>query len=703
MSDSSKRKRDVIQHAQEQQRKYDEKVYKEAIEETIEECSRALTRKEVKYYLYVAKKCETVLAPLLIEDRRKLRRVAHEVDDREGWHWVPVSKAVDRSLYQDMKERFQRRQRTRPRITGLGTPLLAPPATQIERAFRSLVIIAEWKGVVQSEMRDVAAVRGHALDLGIIREPWERDSPEQIRIVDPTGHPPVSVNQGLPGFGKTTAGTSEAEDRYAAGKKIIDVVDLTELENGLYDVPQGQEDLREVREKMDLTPDFLEADDYPRPGMEVFAPLTPGLERSEVPFRVDTEETVVRPFTIPAADIPRKALNMMLSHLTEVQQNHLDRAYQQVSKQDDWSLRDLADAVLATDAQDGVKRRLYNTLASLQDLGFIRTKECEYALDWEDVFRDAGTITVFTQSLVEDGAHKFMVLSYLIHGLYHERQEHYNLPPLTAVFRELHHIAPNDRTARQDEREREIQRGMVAAFQELCSMHRHEDIEVLADTQQLMGQINKRAREHVERVVTFRSQMGTLKPLFKDMVGLDGDRYDYLTTIARDFEAGQAAVIGYTGTNRSLEMPIEFAPPMSHHLDATSPYDNGWIARAELLTDHDDLPDEELRPAPWDATVPEELAFEPLSLSEDEPVAAFADRCLDETDGSKIGVGELYEAMQAFAGHNDLDGVPPKNHFGRMLGEQLDFDREKVQRNGDREMVYYGLRFTAQGERFRSD
>jgi len=207
----------------------------------------------------------------------------------------------------------------------------------------------------------------------------------------------------------------------------------------------------------------------------------------------------------------------------------------------------------------------------------------------------------------------------------------------------------------------------------------------------------------VERVVTFRSQMGTLKPLFKDMVGLDGDRFDYLTTIARDFEAGQAAVIGYTGTNRSLEMPIEFAPPMSHHLDATSPHDNGWIARTQILSEHDDLPEEELRPAPWDATLPEDLNFEPLSLSEEEPVAAFADQCLNETDGSKIGVGELYETMRAFVDNNDLEGIPPKNHFGRMLGEELDFEREKVQRNGDREMVYYGIQFTAQGERFRPD
>jgi len=702
MSDSPGSERDIIEHIQGKQLKSDEQRRKEIVQETVEKCARALVRGKWEHYLYVAEECEDVLRPILIGDRVNLHTLSTELQDHEDWHWEAVSRVASGNFVEDIEDRRELDERKQPRFVYTNS-LLDPAPRLVEKAFRSMVALAEWHGYVQSEMRDVAPVRGHELDLGIIREPWERDSPEEVCIVDPTGHPPVSVNQGLPGFGKTTAGTTEAEDRYAAGKKIIDVVDLTELENGLYDVPQAQDDLRDVREEMGLSPDFLEEDEYPRPRMEVFAPLTPGLERSEVPFRADTEETVVRPFTIPAADIPRKALNMMLSHLTDVQQNYLDRAYQQVNKQDDWSLRDLADAVLDTDAQDGVKRRLYNTLASLQDLGFIRTNECEHALDWEEIFRDAGTITVFTQSLIDDGAHKFTILSYLIHSLYHERQEYYNLPSLAAVFRELHHIAPNDRTAKQDDREREIQRGMVAAFQELCSMHRHEDIEVLADTQQLMGQINKRAREHVERVVTFRSQMGSLKPLFKDMVGLDGERHNHMTTIARDFDVGQAAVIGYTGTNRSLEMPLEFAPPMSHHLDATSPYDNGWVARAKLLTDHDDLPDEELRPAPWDATVPEELDFEPLSLSEDEPVVAFADRCLSEADGNGIGVGELYKAMQAFAEHNDLDGVPPKNHFGRMLGEQLDFEREKVQRDGDRKRVYYGLRFTAQGERFRPD
>jgi len=704
MAEGRPTERSTVEHSQHDQLKAEQKAEKEVVRETIDQCARALTRTGAKYYLFVADKCENVLAPVLLDEHgHEVNYYDKQVGQRDEFYCGPLFRAAEGRLV-DHEERKLMEEADLARLSYVGiNPVLSPARRDIEKAFESLVVIAEYEGYVQSEMRDMAEVRGHELPLGIIREPWERDSPEEIQIVDPAAHPPVSVNQGLPGFGKTTAGTTEVEDRYAAGKKVIDVADLNELENGLYDIPQGQDDLRDIREEMELPADFLEADEYPRPSIEVLAPLTPGLEAADVPFQTDTDETVVRPFTIPAADIPRKALNMMLSHLTDVQQNYLDRAYQNVSEQDDWSLRDLAEAVLKTDAQEGVKRRLYNTLGTLQSLGFIRTRTCEYALDWEEIFRDAGTITVFTQSLVEDGAHKFMVLSYLIHSLYHERQEYYNLPPLAAVFRELHHVAPNDRTARQDEREREVQRGMVAAFQELCSMHRHEDIEVLADTQQLMGQISKRAREHVERVVTFRAQMGTLKPLFKDMVGLDGDRFDYLTTIARDFEVGQAAVIGYTGTNRSLEMPIEFAPPMSHHLDATSPYGDGWIARTKILTDHDDLPDEELRPAPWDATVPEELDLAPRSLSEDEPVATFADRCLDETDGSKIGVGELYEAMQAFADHNDLDGVPPKNHFGRMLGEQLDFERKKVQRSGNREMVYHGLRFTAQGERFRPD
>lgn len=87
MSDSSQQKRDIIEHAQEQQRKYDQKVVKEVIQETIEECSRALTRNEVKYYLYVAKKCERVLAPLLIEDSSRLGSIAllQNHPDAGGW------------------------------------------------------------------------------------------------------------------------------------------------------------------------------------------------------------------------------------------------------------------------------------------------------------------------------------------------------------------------------------------------------------------------------------------------------------------------------------------------------------------------------------------------------------------------------------------------------------------------------------------
>lgn len=700
MSDSARPGRRVSDHFKQQQKKRDKEVRKQVVRETIEECSRALTRSDERYYLFVAHRCETVLVPILIGDHRS-RHIFHHLDKelagQPGWHFRAALKAFNENLVEGAKELFEYR-KLPPRTFESGMHL-------VEEAFESLVTIAEWRGYIQSDMTDEAAVKGHKLTVGRILEPWERDSPDLIHAVDPQGHPPVSVIQGLPGFGKSTAIETEVEDRYASGKKIIDVVDLTELENGLYDVPQGQDNLRDIRGDFGLPVDFTETDEYPRPRMEVLCPLTPGLAEADVPFHTDTDETVVRPFTIPAAEIPRKALNMMLSHLTDVQQTYLDRAYQSVSQQDDWSLHDLSDAVLATDAQDGVKRRIYNTLASLQELGFIRTKECEYALDWEEIFRDAGTITVFTQSTVEDGAHKFMVLSYLIHSLYHERQQYHNLPPLAAVFRELHHVAPNDRTSRQDDREREIQRGMVAAFQELCSMHRHENVEVLADTQQVMGQINKRAREHVERVVTFRSQMGTLKPLFKDMVGLDGDRFEHMKTIARDFDTGQAAIIGYTGTSRSLEMPVEFAPPMSHHLDATSPYDDGWIARVRILQERDDLSDEELRPAPWDATLPEELEFEPLSVKEGRdkgPVERFADECLQEQSNGEIVFDELYETLEAFADEKDIDEeLPPRNIFGQKLAAELSFDKEKKMEQGERDTIYHGLAFTAAGERFR--
>lgn len=571
------------------------------------------------------------------------------------------------------------------------------PANIVRRTFRSLEGAAIVEGQIPSDLAGESRILGHTLQVGTMKQPKQYETPDQIRIVDPASHPPVSVTQGLPGWGKSTSIATEVEDRYAAGNKIIDLIDLTELENGLYDVPQQQEDLREARRDMGLAEDFLESDEYDRPDLEILFPVTPKAEGEEIPYNVDDDEYVAQPFSIPAADLPRKALNMMLSHTTDVQTTFLERAYQQVDgENDDWSLIDLAEGVLETEAQEDVKRNVYNTLATLQNVGFIRTRECEYAIEWEDIFRDTDTITAFTCDLMEDTANKFMVLAYLINSLYHERERLKRLPAVTAVFRELHHVAPNSRTEKEDEKESQIQKAMIDAFQELGSMHRHEDIEVLADTQQVTGQIQKRARAHVERVVTFRSQVGTLKKLFRELIGLDSDRANHMYTIASDFSVGQCAVIGKSGSDRPFEMPITFAPPMCHHIDAQEGED-GWDVRVETLQGVDELPDEELREIPWDMALPEELQFGQIEGDESPtPTHAFINDCMEESEGTTLIADDLNKAMRSYFAEFGTD-PPAMNVFGQKLSESLEYDKEIKRVEGRQQTVYTGIDLTTAG------
>jgi hypothetical protein len=630
-----------------------------------------------------------LVGELLPRTRADLEAIDEVARQSDRWAWRPVMAVWEHHHGRD----------------GRGQP--DPGAYR--RAFESLAALAEWRGVVPSDVQRSVPVQGHELQLGQQQVAPNAGTPSVHRIVDPASHPPVAAFQGLPGFGKTTAMTAAVEDRYAAGKKVVDVADLAELENGLYDLPQSQDGLRDVREELGLPPDFRAADGYDPPDVEILVPLHRGLDDCEVPVRAKTDdggtETVVRPFTIPAGEVSRKALNLMLSHLTDVQQTYLDRAYQSLAAEgEEWSLRDLADAVLETDAQDGVKRRIYNTLAALQSAGFIRHSDCDHALDWERVFRDDDTITVFSQSLLEDSAHKFMVLSYIVHSLYHERQQHDSLPSLVAVFRELHGIAPNDATASEDERERELQSGIVAAFQELCSMHRHEDIEVLADTQQIMGQVNKRAREQVERVVSFRSQYGTLKNLFSDMVGLDDDRYHYMNKIARRFETGEAAIIGKTGMDSDLEMTISWAPPMCHHLDQQDGHGSGWRARVALSKRYDCVPTEEFDDAPWDPTVPEALQFERLELEEEElDVQTFVEACLQPSEGDRVTADRVDSTARSWANHNDTD-APSRKALGMAIKKVYDgVNSYRERQDGEKVRFYDGLTLSPTGHRFTDD
>lgn len=693
--------RSYVEHAQKLHQTDVRRELRQRVRETINLCSRALQFGRDEDYLFVANQMDHRLLPQLFpEDRTDwyvyLQDLYSHVGDREQFDYATVEQLIDPEGAVDHIQFL------------LDNGADVEARELVESGFHSLCIIAEYQGLIEGRLQHYAWVEGHELTIGRIRESWKANSPESKQIVSTDTHPPVTANQGNRGFGKSTGLASEVEDRYAAGRKIIDVADLSKLENGLYDMPQSQSDLREVRREMGLPVDFLEDEEYDRPDLEILVPLCPSMEDADIPFMAESSESVVTPFTIPASEIPRSVLNRMLSQTTDVQAQYLDRAYRDLdAEKDDWSLHDLSETILETDAQDGVKRRLYNNLASLQATGFIRTKDCPHTIDWENIFWKKDTITVFSQSLMEEDAHKFMALLYIVHCLYHERKDRRGLPPTTTVFREAHNIAPTDNVAREDDDERELQNALSESFQRLCAEGRHQDVEVYMDTQQLLGQVKKRIREHVERVVTFRSLFGTIKPLFSEMVGLDEGRYDHLKTIAREFEPGQAAVLGFTGTSRDLEMTIEFAPPMSHHLDAESSIDDGWIARTKLPDRYPRIPDEEFRDCPWETDVPEALEFEELDIADDRgAVELFADKCLTESSGSKLGMNNLWDAMLTFCEEMgyDKDDVPSRNSIGMQLSDHVVLeDRQQTTIDGELQTAYYGVAFTPEGQRYLSD
>lgn len=599
----------------------------------------------------------------------------------------------------------------------------------IERAFESVESIAKVENHIQSELNRETDVYGHALRLGTLFQPWEVDSPESINLVNPEGHPPFTTIQGLPGFGKSTFIETINEDRWLTqfvesgdtvsieledriieydlshtppAHKIIEF-DIDELEGGLYDVQNQRKPLKNVRRDMDAPvwwdDIFVNGEPVPAPNVEIYVPLTRELAGSDLPYNKELGEFTAVPFTIPAADLNRRALSTLLSHTTNVQANFLNRAWQRVTKRGDWTLSDLAEEVWMTDAQEGVKKRITNALMSLQEVGFIRDKTDPWALEWEEVFLDTETITVFSTSLMRDTDKKMMVLAYLLDAVYDERRRlqspthgsgSTDLPRLSLTARELHFYAPTDRAAKEDPKEEELQDAMSAGLQELAARHRHTDTELNTDTQQFAGQVKKRIRDHVERVISFRAHRNTVEEVFSQLIGGKNDQYVH--SISRNFDIGTCAAVGYTGSNRPFEMPIKALPPMAHHYDARKE-DSGWTVRVENL-DH-----EEFRRAPWSADIPDRLQFgSSANAKPEDPIGKFVYDCVSlEGVGSWELTDDILLAYNAYARDNNLKTVG-KREIGIGLPGEVE-NKEKM-REGHTFRVYEGLVLNRTGEEY---
>lgn len=635
----------------------------------------------------------------------------------------------------------------------------------VRQAFQSLESLAVARGFVSNSVTNWAPAFGYELQLGTWYQPPRDDMPFEIQLVTPGDSEEVTVNMGKPGRGKGVMGHTEAEDRYAAGRNVIDLVDFDECEGAVYDIPNRNPTLREAREEMGLEPDFTEVDGY-EPNLEIMVPMTENLADEYIPYYGDGgTDTVVKPFTVPASHLSKKALKRFIaSELTDTQKNIFETAYDQIQRsRDDWNLHDL---IMAVERQRGVHGnqgavdRVQRSIKRIQAKGWIRDEDDPNAIDWERILTDSDTITVFTASKMPDTdeAAQYLFHSYLLYafrkelkrvkGLPAEVKEQRgwrHVPKIQSILRELHEIAPNNETSSDDETIREIQEAMTSDFRNLTAMHRHEGVEVSADTQNFIGEIKKRARVNFNRAALFSVDFNPASAMFQQMAGEPRDKYP--RTVTRNFGVGECAVLGRVGTGRSFEMTVKVAPPMSHHFDPDE-----WVhperkvtkSRGELkkelgadpeAVDHDwvsvnsgwdlrvHLLDEEFRKASelLDAVnagdAGEDMDLNEVKTEQKRPedgVGKFAWDALEIDSDSRLILDRLEFAYQAYAEQHDEVSDLSRQAITKRLGTTLTPETEKrtfgdvtehgrpvIDRHPDgrrQTSVYYGVELQDAGE-----
>lgn len=185
----------------------------------------------------------------------------------------------------------------------------------------------------------------------------------------------------------------------------------------------------------------------------------------------------------------------------------------------DWTLKDLANEVQQVNETQDVIDRAFAAVEKLQERGFVRDTQSQYVIDGEQKFEETGTITVFSTSLMERESEKLMILYYLIHSVFKKRMGRQNQPPRAAiVLRELHHICPTQKNRREDWQEKNLQEKIAGEMRNIAAERRHANLEVLADSQQ-WGQIAKRIREQIDRVLMYQTHAAPAQKVFRDLIG----------------------------------------------------------------------------------------------------------------------------------------------------------------------------------------
>lgn len=687
------------------------------VREAIDAGNRALVRTD---WYTLGCLCRDKLAPALDVTE-------WDLDDYHGplaesslaWDWEAISRflesprqyvlAVARHNQESMPE-FVRKQRLR--VNG-SLPGDEVARRTIERAFKSLESVAAAQGHIPAETTQSSAVLGHELQVGLQWQSWDYETPDQVRVVNPDIHPPFTIAIGQPGNGKSTAVDTIVEDAISSGQKIIDLIDFDELENGFYDVPNQQDGLQSKRRKLGLPATFEGHDDYDAPDLAILHPMCRGFCDSKLPYDTEEGAFTARPFVVPVADLDHSIIKALMN-LSQTREMYLDSALGQMADEDDWSLADLGRRVQTTSADQGTKDRIWEDLRKLQNLGIFGTREHPDAIEWDRIFRDTDTVTVFSCSLVRQRKHKLLVASYLLDAIYEARKP--DTPGETGddgaavtdyeralvVAREMQDVAPSQRKLSGGSTVvNRLKQELVRLFQRLGEKRRHVNVGIAGDTQQWL-QVNAGVRANVDRVLMFKLQPGASRSVFTTLTG-DDQRQHAMTV--KQFGRGTCAVIGpqWIDSGQPFVLPVDWAPPMCHHLDADDEDEpDGWDARV-LYKDS-----EEFRPSPWSMDDDDAMAGAPEAYEDGEDPTektpdgfeAFLEECVHGADDDEIRVrkARLRDAYRGFAADHGLEDGSD-NQIGQWLREYYPKEQHPNGRtlDDDRASAYLCLRLTQAG------
>lgn len=732
--------RSAVEHSKKQQQQVDIERRKSQITELIDKCSRALgrggdphERGGADYYVHVDRACrdgvgsKPPLADLLREFGNYPDLMGYDSDlaGHEWWHPIALDRLLD----------------------GWHRPFEGHDVTHrqlVADAFHSLAAIAEAEGIVADELSNRVDVVGFAGKTGEALQPYDMDIGDPVQWNTLQSGALKTLHIGGTGQGKSAGLETDVWDYYRQNwqdgldYKIIDVVGPRDGENWCYDIPQQQDALRRAREQKDLPADFTqlgEADDRAdhdgseadevsttltddrvepiEPKIEILHPLIPGLSEKALPYDEDLGEFRVTPYTVPAANLDKSLLiSLILSRVSPEQENIIRQAYDDVDEQHaDWSLKDLAEEItMREELGRKHKQSAIGVLRSLANEGFIRTREDPNTLDWDRIFNEPRTITVFSQAFFEDDIGTFAAMAHVIDAIVRERQKpaHYPMPDAVLVCREFWKITPHQRRQEPDARVAAIQEAMGARMQKLLRENRHFDTHIIGDTQK-PGDLLKSVREMFNRYVVYSASRTACQNVF-DWTQNDKWQSFYNTLTA---ETGVAGVVGQVQPaidHREIEYlsPVEVVPAPFHHYD--DDHDpTGWYMRNEYLGEDLRRP-ADLEGIDWGDQQPDDLEIDSAKRPDPDsdespdpnlhPMAAFVDECIEETGQSNhwVPTADVRMAYNQWAEDNDIETIDSASVFGRRFSDGLRMELDKQNRNGEK--AYIGLVFTESGEEY---